>query len=257
MKFQEFESRVQNAKTLDFGDIFNKSIELFKKVWIQGMVMILLSILIILPFYLLMYLPLIGAGIIDPYMFESNTYGQSSAFNPILMFPFFLFMLVFGLIASVISFGMRAGFYRICKMKDLDEAGKEDYFFYLRKPYLSKLIKLSLATFGISLAAILLCYLPIFYVIVPITLMNVIFAFNPEQSVSEIIKSGFVLGNKKWLITFGLIIISSILASIVGMIMCFVGVFITASFAYIPAYYIYKESVGFNAEDENKQIENF
>lgn len=252
MKFQEFESKVQNAKTLDFGDIFNKSIELFKKVWIQGMVMLLLSMLIILPFYLLMYLPLIGAGLIDPYMFE---HGGASSF--VLMMPFYFFILVFSVIASVVSFGMRAGFYRICKMKDLDEDGKEDYFFYLRKPYLGKLIKLSLATFGISLVAILLCYLPIFYVVVPITLMNVIFAFNPEQSVSEIVKSGFALGNKKWLITFGLVIVSSILASIVGMIMCFIGVIVTASFAYIPAYYIYKDSIGFDEEEENKQIENF
>ena len=85
--------------------------------------------------------------------------------------------------------------------------------------------------------------------------MNVIFAFNPEQSVSDIIKSGFALGNKKWLVTFGLVIVSSILASMVGMMMCFIGVFVTASFAYIPAYYIYKESIGFDSEEE-KQIEN-
>ncbi len=251
MTFQEFEKRVQNAKQLDFGDIFNKSIELFKKVWVQGLVMLLLSMVIILPFYLLMYLPLIGAGMIDPYMFEQGS-GASFA----LMIPFLLFALVFGLIATVVGFGMRAGFYRICKMKDLNEIGSDDYFFYLKKPYLGKLIKLSLATFGISLVAVLLCYLPIFYVIVPITLMNVIFAFNPEQSVSEIVKSGFALGNKKWLITFGLVIVSSLLASMVGMIMCFVGIFVTASFAYIPAYYIYKESIGFDSEEENKQIEN-
>ncbi|MBQ0788328.1 MAG: hypothetical protein KBT69_12555, partial [Oceanihabitans sp.] len=74
--------------------------------------------------------------------------------------------------------------------------------------------------------------------------------------VSEIVKSGFALGNKKWLISFGLIIVSSLLASMVGMIMCFIGIFVTASFAYIPAYYIYKESIGFDSEEENKQIEN-
>ena len=247
MTLQEFESKVQNAKELDFGDIFNRSIDLFKKVWLQGLIMLLLTILVMLPFYLLMYLPLLGAGIIDPSMFE-----QSSEPNPVVMVPFVIFSFLLALVASVISFGMRAGFYRICKMKDLNEVGSDDYFFYLKKPYLPKMIKLSLATFVISLIAVLLCYLPVFYVIVPITLMNVIFAFNPEQSVSDIIKSGFALGNKKWLISFGLIMVSSILASLVGMILCFVGIFVTASFSYIPAYYIYKDSIGFDDIEVNK-----
>jgi len=250
MTFQEFERRVQSAKDLDFGDIFNKSIELFKKVWVQGLVMLLLTMLIMLPLYFIMYLPLIAAGTIDPYMFEP---GQDP--DLLLMVPFFFFMILFSLFAAVVGFGMRASFYRICKMKDLNQAGSDDYFYYFKKPYLGKMLKLALATFGISLIAVLLCYLPIFYVIVPITLMNVIFAFNPEQSVSEIIKSGFSLGNKKWLITFGLIIISSLLASIVGMLMCFIGIFVTASFAYIPAYFIYKESIGFDDAEEMKQID--
>jgi hypothetical protein len=176
--------------------------------------------------------------------------------NIFLMIPFILFMLVFSVFAMVVGFGMRAGFYRICKMKDHNEAGSEDYFYYLKKPYLGKLVMLSLATFGISLLATLLCVLPVFYVMVPVTLMNLIFAFNPEQSVSEIVKSGFALGNKKWLITFGLIIIAGLLAQIVGMVLCFIGVFVTASFSYIPAYFIYKESVGFDDLDELKQVDS-
>jgi hypothetical protein len=251
MVFQEFERRVQSAIALDFGDIFNKSIELFKKVWLQGLVVLLLTIVLMIPFYIIMYLPLIAAGLIDASMFEP---GHDS--NIFLMIPFILFMLVFSVFAMVVGFGMRAGFYRICKMKDLNEAGSEDYFYYLKKPYLGKLVMLSLATFGISLLATLLCVLPVFYVMVPITLMNLIFAFNPEQSVSEIVKSGFALGNKKWLITFGLIIIAGLLAQIVGMVLCFIGVFVTASFSYIPAYFIYKESVGFDDSDALKQIES-
>lgn len=251
MTFPELEQKIQQAKALDFGDIFNKSIELFKKVWLQGLIILLLTMLLMLPLYLLMYLPLIGAGLIDPTMFE-----QGARPNPLVVVVFVLFALVFALVAMVIAFGMRAGFYRICKMKDLQEAGSDNYFYYLKKPYLGKLIKLSLVIFGISILATLLCFLPIIYAIVPITLMNVIFAFNPEQSVSEIVKSGFALGNKKWLITFGLIIVSSMLAGMVGMLMCFVGIYVTASFSYIPVYYIYKEVVGFEKPDNLKQIEN-
>ncbi|MGB1308316.1 MAG: hypothetical protein ACPG6B_05365 [Oceanihabitans sp.] len=251
MVFSEFEKKVQNAKQLDFGDIFNKSIELFKKVWLQGLVMLLLTMLLMLPLYFLFTMPLVGLGLLDSSMLE-----QGVEPNPVLMIPFGLCSMLMSLIAMVIGFGMKAGFYRICKLKDLQEAGPDDYFYYLKRPYLGKLVKLSLAIFGISFLATLLCVFPLIYVIVPIALMNVIFAFNPELSVREIIKAGFALGNKKWLLTFGLLFVTGLLAGVVGMLLCFVGVYVTASFSYLPAYYIYKESIGFNDEDEIKQIEN-
>jgi hypothetical protein len=251
MIFSELQLKTQNAKRLDFGDIFNKSIELFKKVWVQGLVMLLLTMVLMLPFYLLMYLPMIASGLMDPMAFQ---HGYDSDLSFVVMIPMILLGLLFSLFAMVISFGMKASFYRICKFKDLNEATSEDYFYYLKRPYLGKVIMLSLMTFGISLLATLLCVLPIFYVIVPISLMNVIFAFNPELSASNIVKAGFDLGNKKWLITFGLIIVSSLLAQIVGMLMCFIGVFVTASFSYLPAYFIYKDSVGFEDFDEVKSI---
>ncbi|WP_417874306.1 hypothetical protein [Xanthomarina gelatinilytica] len=232
--------KIDRSKTLDFGDIFSNSIELFKKVWVQGLIMMLLMMVILIPFYLVMYLPFIGMGFLD-----MDAYSYNNDISPILMIPFFIMIFVFSIVAMVLSFGMKASFYRICKMKDLNEAGSDDYFYYLKKPYLGKVIVLSLMTFGISLLATLLCFLPIIYVMVPITLINVIFAFNPDLSASDIIKAGFRLGNKKWLITFGLIVISAILAELVGLLMCFVGIFVTASFSYIPAYFVYEESVGF------------
>lgn len=242
--------KIDNAKILDFGDIFSESIELFKKVWVQGLVMLLLSMLILVPFYLIMYLPLLGVNLLD---LDQNFYYED--FSLILMIPTFIFIMVFALIAMVIGFGMKASFYRICKNKDLNIVASDDYFYYLKKPYLGKVIVLSLMTFGISLLATMLCFLPLFYVIVPITLINVIFAFNPDLSVSEIVKAGFRLGNKKWLLTFGLIIISSILAQMVGMLMCLIGIFVTASFSYIPAYFIYKGAVGFETAVETPRVE--
>jgi hypothetical protein len=232
-------SKIENAKDLDFGDIFNKSIELFKKVWLQGLVIMLLTMVMMIPFYIIMYLPLIAMGILDP---ESLQQGGEA--NMMLLIPFYLVMLVFMFFAMVISFGFKSAFFRICKIKDLNETTSEDYFYFFKKPYLGKTIKLAAITFGISLVALLLCVLPIIYVMVPIALMNVIYAFNPDLTASDIVKVGFKLGNKKWLITFGLIIVAGFLAQIVGMIMCFIGVFVTASFAYVPLYYIYKDSVG-------------
>ena len=241
--------KIENAKALDFGDIFNKSIELFKKVWLQGLVMLLLTFVLILPFYIIMYLPLIAMG-----LFDNELLQQGQEQNLAILVPFYIFMFVFAFFAMIIGFGLKSAFYRICKIKDLNEAGTDDYFYFFKRPYLGKTIKLAAMTFGISLVALLLCVLPIFYAMVPIALINVVYAFNPDISASEIVKIGFKLGNKKWLLTFGLLFVSSILAQLVGMIMCFIGVFVTASFAYLPMYFIYKESIGFEEADEINSI---
>src|SRR5690606_40416321 len=82
--------KIENSKTLDFGDIFNNSIELFKKVWVQGLIMILLMMVILIPLYLIMYLPLIGIGVLD-----MDAYQYNNDISPILMIPFFIMIFVF------------------------------------------------------------------------------------------------------------------------------------------------------------------
>lgn len=251
MIFSELQLKIQKDKQLDFGAIFNQSIELFKKVWVQGLVMLLLTIVLMIPFYILMYVPMIAMGLFNP-----ERMGQGMAPEEVFAFmiPFYLLMIVFSFFAVIIGFGMKAGFYRICKTKDFNEATSDDYFYFFKKPYLGKTIKMAAATSGITLLAMLLCVFPIFYVMVPVALMNVIYAFNPDLSVSNIIKAGFDLGNRKWLMTFGLIFVAGIVAQLVGMVMCFVGVLITASFAYLPPYFIYKEIIGFGDKDDIMKI---
>ena len=251
MTLQELQNKIQNAKPLDFGTIFNQSIELFKKVWVQGFIVLLLTMLIAVPFFLVIYIPLIVFGSIDS--MEPNVFSDMEPFAAVL---FAILYLVVITAVNAIAFGFKAAFYRICKHKDLDIMAKEDYFYFFKGPYLLKTIKLALAAMGIAIIAMLLCVLPIIYVSVPIYLMVVIYAFNPELSVSDIVKASFDLGNKKWLITFGLAIVTSFLAGIVGMLMCFVGVYITASFGYLCHYFIYKDVIGFDDENNALPIEN-
>lgn len=243
-------TKVNQAKELDFGTIFSQSIELFKKTWIQGLVMLLLTTVLMIPFYILMYLPLLAMGLSDP-----ESVGSGNDLNFILLLPFGLMMLVFVFFAMIISFGLKSAFFRICKMKDFNEATSDDYFYFFKKPYLGKTINLAAITAGISVLATLLCFFPLIYVMVPLTFINIIYAFNPNMTASEIVKIGFALGNKKWLITFGLMIIAGLLAQIVGMILCFIGVLVTASFVYLPPYLVYKESIGFNETDVVDELE--
>lgn len=257
MRVTEIQSRIQNAKDLDFGTIFNQSIELFKKVWVQGLVTLLLNMVLAIPVLMIVYIPLLFMGLADAFTSSYNPYGQNAQpdISPVMLFVM-LVAYVFMIVAmSTISFGLKAAFYRICKLKDLEEMGNEDYFYFFKKPYLVKTIKLALAFTGISILAILLCVIPIIYAIVPLSLMIVTYAFNPDMSKSDIIKVSFDLGNKKWLIAFALMFVSGFLASLVGFLMCFIGVYITASFSYLPAYFIYKDVIGFDEENEIKQIE--
>ncbi|WP_400077040.1 hypothetical protein [Winogradskyella sp. R77965] len=260
MNLAEVQRRIQNAKDLDFGTIFNQSIELFKKTWVNGLVVMLLNIVLAIPIMMIVYIPLLMLGLADTYTSTYDSYGSYNSYSQpelspiaiIVMFTLYIFAMI---AMSAIGMGLKAGFYRICKLKDLEQMGREDYFYFFKKPYLVKTIQLGLAYVGITLVAALLCFLPLIYVLVPLTYMFVVYAFNPDKSVSEIIKLSFDLGNKKWLLTFGLMIVSGFLAGIIGMLMCFVGIYVTMSFTFLPPYLIYKDVVGFEDENEIPQIE--
>jgi hypothetical protein len=257
MRATEIQGRIKNSKDLDFGTVFSQSIELFKKVWVQGLVTLLLNVVLAIPILMIVYIPIIFMGLTDAFASSYDPYNEyvQSDISPVMIIVLGVLYLFIIIAMSTISFGLRAAFYRICQLRDLEQMGKEDYFYFFKKSYLGKTLKLALAFTGISVLATLLCVIPVIYAIVPLSLMIVIYAFNPDMSISDIIKLSFDLGNKKWLITFGLMFISGFLAAIVGFIMCFIGVYVTASFNYLPAYFIYKEVVGFDNESEIKKIE--
>ncbi len=248
--------RIGSAKDLDFGTIFNQSIELFKKVWVQGLVVLLLGMVLAMPIGMLVYIPLIFSGFMD---FYSSTYDPYSSAQPEIGAMFFVSMgfvyLILILGMSIITLGLNAAFYRICKIKDLEQMGSEDYFYFFKKPYLGKTIKLGLVFGGILLLSFMLCFFPIIYVSVPLVFLVTIYAFNPDMAISDMVKMAFDLGNKKWFVSFGLIFVSGFLAFVVGFFMCFVGMYVTRSFSYLPVYFIYKEVIGFNDEDGLPKIE--
>ena len=251
----EINRRIDQARELDFGSILNESIELFKKVWVQGLVMMVLTMAFMIPFYIIMYIPLIAMGILE----SQNSYGEEPSVFFLLIFGVLMLFMMFAII--VITTGLRAAFYRICMQRDLEISSRDDYFYFLKKPYLGKTISVGLITMGIAIVFYIMCVIPIFYALVPIAFINIVYAFNPDFTVSDIVKTAFKIGNKKWLLSFGLILIAGIMAQFIGMLMCLVGIFVTASFALLPLYFIYKHVVGFDFEkdfkfnDSNKLLE--
>lgn len=254
MTFTELQHRIQNAQTLDFGDIFNKSIELFKKVWVQGLLLQLVVLVIMVPFILIFYMPIITvmieqsqSGYVDPDAMNEVFYGRGPLY--ILLFYLVIFLL------SSLSALLYAGFYRIINRIDYNKEFQfSDFFHYFKGNLFLKGFFLMILASIISFIAVLLCVLPIFYVMVPIMFFIPFFAFNPEMSISNIITLAFNLGNKKWGITFGLMIVSWIILMILTIITCGLGSIVLNSFIYLPIYVLYKEVIGFEEQDEIEEI---
>lgn len=242
MLFSEIQSKIEHAPELDFGQILNESIELFKKVWLQGLLMTLITMACSIPFMAIVYVPMLFLGIAD-----ATDSGNFDSLEPVATAILGVAYVVAIVLMAIVAFGLQSSFFRIIATKDFNLADKEDYFFFLKIPYLEKTIKLAILSIFIAIIAMLLCVLPLFYAMVPLSLIYAVYALNPNLSVSEITKTSFELGNKKWLITFGLIIVAGMLAQLVGFMLCCIGLLVTTSFTQLPIYIIYKKVIGFEA----------
>lgn len=250
----EFKQRVANAGALDFGNILNDSLALFKKSWLHGFLMQLIIFVIVLPFMLLLYVPFIMMIISQGEAGEFNTNGMSDLFAGFSV----LYIIFFGIgimIISTVQASLYMSFLRM--LKKLDE-GREvktaELFYFIKGKYLGKIFLLMLITILIAIPAILFFYLPFIYLIIPISFFSVVFAFNPEWSVGEIISGGFELGNKKWFLSFGLLFCSYVLLLIAITLSCGLGSLFLTPFLYHPLYQIYKNTIGFDTQSELDQI---
>lgn len=241
----QIQNKITNAKTLDFGSVFSDAVDLYKKVWVQGLLLQIFGIVIMVPFLLVFYMPIIALAIEQ----SQNGYSDPQEINEMMLGFSTLYLLSFYAVIFVLGAVMmllNAGFFRIVKQIDYSQsASTSDFFYYFKGKYLGKGFLLMIIASIIYVVAAMLCVLPIFYVMVPLMFFVPIFAFNPEMSISDIISVGFKLGNKKWGITFGLLIVSMIAVYIISIITCGLGMLFLACFMYLPLYLIYKSVIGF------------
>ena len=249
MDFNSISNRIENSKPLDFGNIFSRSIELFKEVWLQGFITLLFTFITILPIVIVFYIPMIGIAIFDQGSLDRDAPPILLTLSMIILIPILVLCLM------MISMALSAAFLRICRLKDLKEDGADDYFYYFKKPYRKKLFMLSLIMLCFSLLIIITCGLAAIYLVVPISLFPAFLAFDKELSAVEIVKASFTLGNKNWLVIFGLVIVAGLVAEL-GIIACGIGILFTASLAKIPPYFMYKDAILGDANLSEKKIES-
>ena len=241
MNLENLTQQIKMKPDLEFGTIFSRSFDLFKKVWLQGFIILLLTFVVILPFYIVMYIPMIAMGITD---LEAL---QQSEFPPLLAIPMCILVPVFVIGATTFALALNAAFLKICRQKDIGDETNDDYFFFFKEGRLGKVFILALYTFGLSILGALACGVGMFYVIVPVSLIPAFLAFSNELSPLEMVKASFTLGNKNWLVIFGLVFVTAFIAQL-GFVLCCVGVLFTAMLGKVPAYYMYKDGVGFEEE---------
>ena len=239
--------KIGHAKPLDFGEIISNSIDLFKKVWLKGFLVVI--IVMIAAVIINFVFGLIGLA---PDAFDFNNGFDLESFSSFYSQNAF-YSVPQTILVSTLTLALVGAFYRICRQMDSGETGHDDYFYFFNKEYFTKVFMLGIIYTLIATAAQLLFLIPYIYVIVPLSYFAVVFAFNPDLSETEIIKASFALGNKKWLITFGALFVTGILAML-GILGCGIGLLFTMSIIYLPVFLIYKEVIGFKADSEIEKI---
>lgn len=247
--FETLLYRIAHAKELDFGDVISNTIELFKKVWLKGLVIVLFilisAVIIGSLFGLIGLAPALNQNIFDG-DFDFTAFASFYTSSALYGIPQ-------NMLIATLNLAFVAAFYRICNQIITGDSGYEDYFYFFKKEYFTKVFMLGIIYTAISTIAQLLCFIPYIYAFVPLYYFAVILAHNPHLSEMEIVKASFALGNKKWLLTFGTMLVAGIIGML-GVLVCVIGIVFTMSIIYLPSFLIYRDAVGLDEKSPIDEI---
>ncbi|WP_242156393.1 hypothetical protein [Aestuariivivens sediminis] len=240
-------NKIEHAKDLDYRMILEQSIELFKNLWQKGFIVV--SVIVVCAIGINFLFGLIG---LSPFSYNLETGFDLESFSQNQTRKI-LYAIPQNIIISALTIALVGGFYRMCKQFILGQTLKDDYFYFFKKDYYPKLLMLGILYTGIATIAQLLCFVPYLYVFVPLSYFSIVFAMNPHFTETDIVKTSFKIGNKKWFITFGTMVVTGLLAML-GILACFVGILFTMCLVYLPVFLIYGEVVGFEGTSDIDQI---
>ena len=251
MKYQQIKIRIDRTISLDFSDLLYQCFDLFKKVWLQGLLLQVIVLMVSMALMLVFYIPMM-LGVFVTGGFEPDGSDLNSGAGILLLIGICMLYvaIIIGLVFTQIA--LQGAFYRICRMKDRGYNSQPGIGFgmFLRKEYFKKILIVVFAQVGISLAAALLCILPIFYVAIPLQFVIIMFAFHPNLTVNQLLDLSFKLGTKKWFITFGILLVLGALTAVGGFVTCGLGFYVLSSIVNLAFYVIYKEVIGFHEDEE-------
>lgn len=245
----------KNGYPLDFGNIFNHAFENYKKIALYGGLMLFVFMILMSIFAIIALFSFFDAETILEKLKPENLQPENLSLNSMLMFSG-----VSILISCLIS-PFSAGLIKMAYCAERDEEFHVSTMFeYYKAPYFKELF---IATFLVTIVSSILSavinytQIPVLEFVVSITiglftiLMIPLIIFGNLKAV-EAIQVSILIVSKQPLILLGLFVIG-IIATLVGLIGCCIGIFFTIPFMYSLYYAIYSEIIGFDPETE---IEN-
>jgi len=245
-------SRIQELKAngyqLDFETVINLAFENYKKIAVYAGLLIFVFMVILAVFTSVIIISFFGMSTLTE-LLEPGGLNTDNFSDDILMM-YLAGLILFNCLISPLA----AGLIKMadCAQKD-EEFNVSDVFQYYKLPYFKELF---IATFVITFINILLTsginslHIPFLDTLIStgitfVTLLTIPLIIFSDLKAVDAIKSSIILISKQPLILLGLMIISYF-AVLIGLLLCFIGIFLTLPFAYSMQYALYQTIIGFD-----------
>lgn len=245
-----------NGYQIDFAEIFNHAFENYKKIALYAGLVIFISSVILGVLIAGVIVSLFDVSTLNENLIEKlRTETTSVNFIVIYMASIVLF-------TSLIS-PFQAGFLKMADSGEKDEAFHISTLFeYYKAPYFKEIFyaTLILSITSISLSMLLnltgIQAIGMFttYTLSFLTLLTIPLIIFGKLNAIDAIKTSIIIVMKQPLLLLGLIIVAFI-ASMIGFIGCFIGVFFTIPFLFSMNYSIYNAIVGIDSESKIEEMD--
>ena len=242
----------KNGYTLNFETVFNQAFENYKKIALYGglIIFVFFVLLSILAFGVLM--AIFGGAAVLEFLNPENLKSEDLSLN------FLLIVSGISVVITALMSPLTAGLIKMAYCAERDEEFHVATMFqYYKAPYFKELF---LATFFISFLTSVLssvinyAQIPFINAIVSIavtlfSLFTIPLIIFGNLKAIEGIQTSFIIVSKQPAILLGLLVVG-IVATMVGLIGCCIGIVFTIPFMYSLYYAMYNEIVGFESEDK-------
>nr|WP_315211382.1 hypothetical protein [uncultured Flavobacterium sp.] len=252
---ERIEEIKKNGYTLDFGNVFNHAFENYKKIALYGGLIFFVFAILMSLFAIVILFSIFDAETVLEKLKPENLQPENLSLDSMLIFSGVSLLIT--CLLSPFSAGLIKMAY--CAERD-DEFHVSTMFEYYKAPFFKELF---IATFLITIVNSVLSgiinyiQIPIIEVVVSVTiglftiLMIPLIIFGKLKAV-EAIQASILVVSKQPIVILGLLVIG-VIASLVGLIGCCIGIVFTIPFMYSLYYALYSEIIGFDPENE---IEN-
>jgi len=154
-------TRIATAPKPDFGGILTKTFDSVQLLWQPALFHGLISMLLFIPFLLVLYVPLapVYIGLFEN--FGASSYQPDLSYSVSFWVGYMVAAFVLALIVQLFNFAVVAHFYNLIKLTDSGITTKAGGYFVYLKGNIGKILLCNLAAMGIAIIAALLCYLPV------------------------------------------------------------------------------------------------